>query len=306
MRPDPLINGQLCAAAGVRIAAPRIGEDTSFKGVGNGLVTGLGASVNQLIRLEWSPSGVGCNLRPVLTALSSNGCVVALGEHIDRQSTMISGMRTRGFKSWKVLWGLGASLPLPDADLEDGYRNVDERIKSFSWAKEILNGRALLAYMNDSEEVVIMAVQFLSRARSLRTPSEEESVWDIREMARFDGRGRHTKEDVRANWFFLAPSTAYLIKQQQATDITDPDFVPSGSAFALKWSPWHVRGGVKTAMLAYLAKNHVGFRRVTIQGGWMNGELPDMRVEECDTTSICMPLATDAFVDFENEVRLWK
>lgn len=84
--------------------------------------------------------------------------------------------------------------------------------------------------------------------------------------------------------------------------MTDPDFVPHGSAFALKWSPWHVKGGIRTATLAYLAKNYVGFRKVTVEGDWVSGEMPAVKVEESDITSICMFLSTDAFIDFENEV----
>lgn len=158
-------------------------------------MTGSGASICQIVRLEWSPNGLGCNLRPILTALSTNGGVYALGEHIDMQSTMVAGMRTRSFKAWKTLWGLGAQLPLPDASVEDGFRNMNERIQSFSWAKELAPGRALMAYCNDAEEVAIMSIQLFPRPRE-GEPSIDETIWDIREVGRFDGRGKHTKEDV--------------------------------------------------------------------------------------------------------------
>lgn len=203
IRPDPTINAQLCSFSGIRVAGPPANDENWFPGVGNGLVTGSGASICQIVRLEWSPNGLGCNLRPILTALSTNGGVYALGEHIDMQSTMVAGMRTRSFKAWKTLWGLGAQLPLPDASVEDGYRNMNERIQSFSWAKELAPGRALLAYCNDVEEVAIMSVQLFPRPRE-GEPSIDETVWDIREVGRFDGRGKHTKEDVscseRALW----------------------------------------------------------------------------------------------------------
>jgi hypothetical protein len=115
---------------------------------------------------------------------------------------MVAGMRTRSFKAWKTLWGLGAQLPLPDIDQEDGYRNMNERIQSFSWAKEVDTGRGLLAYCNDMEEVAIMTVQLFSRQKE-SDPVSEETIWDIREVNRFDGKGRHTKEDVswpRPGW----------------------------------------------------------------------------------------------------------
>lgn len=149
----------------------------------------------QVIHLEWSPNGLGCNMRPILLVMSTNGALIALGENIDRRSTMVSGMRTRGFKAWKTLWGLGAQLPLPDASVEGGYRNMNERIQSFSWAKEITTGQALLAYCNDVEEIVVMSIRLLSRPR-ITEPGLEDTMWDLQEVARFDGRGRHTKEDV--------------------------------------------------------------------------------------------------------------
>ena len=195
IRPDPTINAQLCSFSGIRVAGPPANDENWFPGVGNGLVTGSGASICQIVRLEWSPNGLGCNLRPILTALSTNGGVYALGEHIDMQSTMVAGMRTRSFKAWKTLWGLGAQLPLPDASVEDGFRNMNERIQSFSWAKELAPGRALMAYCNDAEEVAIMSIQLFPRPRE-GEPSIDETIWDIREVGRFDGRGKHTKEDV--------------------------------------------------------------------------------------------------------------
>ncbi|KAK7409457.1 hypothetical protein QQX98_008365 [Neonectria punicea] len=213
--------------------------------------------------------------------MSTNGAIIALGEHIDRQSTVITGMRTRGFKAWKTLWGLGAQLPIPDSSEEEGYRNMNERIKGFSWAKQISTGRALLAYCNDEDEIAIMSVQLFDRPKHSE-PTTEESVWDIQEIARFDGRGRHTKED--------------------ATDITDPDFVPHGSAFLLKWSPWFVSEGKRTAILGYLAKNHVGFRRITILDDWTRGQLPQVKVEDGDTATICTFLSTDAFIEWEDSI----
>ncbi|KAJ4270452.1 hypothetical protein NW762_002134 [Fusarium torreyae] len=281
IRPDPTLNAQLCSFSGIRVAGPPANDENWFPGVGSGLVTGSGAPICQIVRLEWSPNGLGCNLRPILTALSTSGCIYAIGEHIDRQSTMIAGMRTRSFKAWKTLWGLGAQLPLPDSSQEDGYRNMNERIQSFSWAKEVDAGRGLLAYCNDAEEVAIMTVQLFSRPKE-DDPTSEETLWDIREVGRFDGRGRHTKED--------------------AMDITDPDYVPHGSAFSLKWSPWYRTDGKQVAILAYLAKNHVGFRKVTIVGDWEKGLLPQIEIEQIDMTAICMYLSTDAHIEWEDQV----
>ncbi|KLP02046.1 uncharacterized protein FFB20_10295 [Fusarium fujikuroi] len=188
-------------------------------------------------------------------------------------------MRVRSFKAWKTVWGLGAQLPLPDSNEEDGYRNMNERIQAFSWAKEVDTGRGLLAYFNDVEEVAVMAVQHFSQTKE-GDPSSEETRWDIQEVGRLDGRGRHIKED--------------------ALDITDPDYVPHGSAFSLKWSPWFNSQGKRVAILAYLAKNHVGFRKITILGNWERGHPPHIEVEKADMAAICMFLSTDAYIEWED------
>ena len=60
--------------------------------------------------------------------------------------------------------------------------------------------------------------------------------------------------------------------------------------------------GRRTAILAYLAKNHVGFRRVTILGNWERGESPHIEVDNVDTAAICMFLSTDAYVEWQDQV----
>ena len=143
------------------------------------------------MRIEWSPNGLGQNLRPVLTVLATNGSIVTLGEHIDSGSTIASSATTRTFRNWRFLWGLGALLPIPDGEDARGFREMDERIVSFSWAREILPGRGLLAYANDSREVVVVSVQFCSRQPGPEGSTGEQSAWEICELARFDGRGPH-------------------------------------------------------------------------------------------------------------------
>jgi hypothetical protein len=192
IRPDPAINAQLCAFAGVSIPVPKPGDDASFPGVGNGAVTASGGAVSQPARMEWSPSGLGCNLRPILGVMLTNGSVIMLGEHIDAGSTMLSSVRARSFKWWKVLWGLGARLPIPDDTRNSGFRSMNERIVSFSWAKEIATGRALLAYLNDVGEITITGVQFFSRKNEQsQSGADEDPIWQIHELASFDGSGPH-------------------------------------------------------------------------------------------------------------------
>lgn len=124
-------------------------------------------------------------------ALTTTGNLITFGEQADSQSTATSSMRTRTFKNWRMLWGLGAKLPVPDSESRDGYRVMDERITSFSWAQEIAPGRALLAYMNDSGEVVVMSVQYHLRRDTSKRGSEKEWIWTLTQHVRIDGRGPH-------------------------------------------------------------------------------------------------------------------
>ncbi|KFA78076.1 hypothetical protein S40288_05430 [Stachybotrys chartarum IBT 40288] len=275
VRPDPAINAQLCAFAGVKLPSTKSGEDTNFKGVGVGHITGTGGATCQPVKLEWSPSGLGHNLRPILAVMHTTGSIVMLGEHVERKLST-STSRVRGFKHWKILWGLGARLPIPDQSRGKGFRRMADRIKSFSWAKEIASGRALLAYMNDASQVVIMSVQFYPRRKS---PQSEELVWEVQEVARFDGNGPHLNEDE-----------------------VDPDFVPHDTSCALNWSPWTVTEHSRTATLAYIARNYVGFRRVTVSNGWGKGKKPHVEVDGHDSVSICTFLSPDAFVEWEDAV----
>lgn len=82
----------------------------------------------------------------------------------------------------------------------------------------------------------------------------------------------------------------------------DPDYVPNGTAFAVKWSPWVSSGDSRVASLAFIANNYVGFRRITIEDDWKRGKEPRIAVEDSDTTSICLSLSTDAFVEWEDTV----
>lgn len=85
----------------------------------------------------------------------------------------------------------------------------------------------------------------------------------------------------------------------------DPDYVPGGTAFALQWSPWLVDDeGSWTASLAYIAKNHIGFRQVSIRAGWQPDQEPDVEVRGSDSLGICLFLSTDAFVQWEDTVRI--
>jgi hypothetical protein len=195
--PLPSVNTQLCAFAGVRLPPPGAEERAERSSVEGHEVTGSGASLSQVVRVEWSPGGLGANRRPVLMIMTTNGELLTLGEYVDPQSAAALGLRARSTKMWKVLWGLGAGMPIPAEDDEGSYRTMDERITSFSWAREILPGRALLAYATDEDEVVIMSVQYFIRPDSAGQ-SAQDFIWQVREVARFEARGPHKVSISRA------------------------------------------------------------------------------------------------------------
>jgi hypothetical protein len=116
--------------------------------------------------------------------------VIVFGEHIDHEEAAEAGLTSRSVKMWKILWGLGGMLPIPDPEEAKGHRFMDERITSFSWAKDVAPGRALLAYRTEDGDVVIMSVQFAEIAGAVKEGALSEG-WDIQEVARFNGSGPH-------------------------------------------------------------------------------------------------------------------
>ncbi|OHE92860.1 hypothetical protein CORC01_11866 [Colletotrichum orchidophilum] len=295
-KPDPRMNAALFAARGLSV--PSYDDDwaasagggggggseavadpsSAFEGVGSGTVTGYGASLNQVVAIEWSPGNLGRNLRAVLAVMLTNGALLVIGE--GGGGSVDLGARMRNFRDWRILWGLGANLPLPDPDAErdEAYLPRD-KIRSFSWARLIGTGQALLAYATDQEEVVVLSAQYYLPNETDDQSDAGSYVWEVEEVARFDGRGPH-------------PSSGLL----------DPDYIPYTSAFSLKWSPWLHSGDTRTAILAYCARNYVGFRRITIPGDWKRGAAGEVAVEEADVTGICTNLLSDAFVEWEDAV----
>ncbi|CAG9997974.1 unnamed protein product [Clonostachys byssicola] len=279
-RPDAPLNNRLCSLQGIRLPpSEEADRELSVSHIPGREVTGSGASVNQVVRVEWSPNGLGSNLRPVLTALMTSGHMFTIGEEVDAGAAAGSGRGSRNTKLFKILWGLGAELPLPAEDQEGSYRTMDERITSFSWAKEISQGRALLAYATDEDDVVIMSVQRTNSGERSSSSSGTQPVWQIREEARFDSRGPH-----------------------QPVDLMDSDYVPHGTAFSLNWSPWIEEGDSQVSTLSYISHNYVGFRRVAVNRSWAPGTNPEVKVEESDSASLCVFLSTDAFVEWESKL----
>ena len=82
----------------------------------------------------------------------------------------------------------------------------------------------------------------------------------------------------------------------------DPDWVPHGTSFGLKWGPWFRTGDARTCVLSFVDCNYVGFRKIAIKDSWVKGELPDVEVGADDIYGMCVHLSTDAFVEFEDAV----
>ncbi|ORY58208.1 uncharacterized protein BCR38DRAFT_353508 [Pseudomassariella vexata] len=245
-------------------------------GAGVTVVANIGSSLNHVVALEWSPNGLGRMQRSVLGVLTGSGALNIYCEGITDgiETTKLKGRNVRGIKSWVVAWGVGGNLLLPRAE---GQRSQFSReyITSFAWSREIDGHGALLAYVNDEGEITIVAVQ---SEHSAVGREGDPGKWRVEEVGRFMGDGPHGKGH---------PS--------------DPDYTPCGSSFSLRWSPWLHKGFNRICMLSYVTKNYVGFRQITIAGKWKHMETPRVEVQT-DSNGICLFLAPDAFVTFEDLV----
>lgn len=184
---DPRVNANLLAPRGAVVEFNEDEED--FMGVGVGVVTGFGSALNQTISVQWSPSGLGPNLRPVVTALLTKGVILAWGESLGNEEAAPSG--TRDFRFWKMLWGVGGSMPLPDGGR---FSAKGDRITAFAWAGEVGDGRALLGYHTDGDELVVMAVQYVEEVGE--GTNSEGPAWRVDEVARVAVPGPHVRADV--------------------------------------------------------------------------------------------------------------
>ncbi|KAI1374006.1 hypothetical protein F4677DRAFT_185694 [Hypoxylon crocopeplum] len=246
-------------------------------GGGSGTVASQGSSMNHLVALEWSPCGLGRMNRSVLAVLTGAGAITVYceGASDGMNAFKLRGRNARNLSPWMAAWGIGAGLLLPAAD---GHEIVytKEYITAFAWARDTDGYGALLAYANDEDEIVIVSVQ--TKHDSNASPGDC-GQWRVEEVVRFVAEGPHP---------IIEP--------------TDPDYSPSGSSFSLSWSPWLKRGDTKTSMISYVAKNYVGFRQVTISQPRAGTTTPDVKAKEVDSNGICLYLAPDAFVVWEDLV----
>ncbi|KAJ4399946.1 hypothetical protein N0V85_005884 [Neurospora sp. IMI 360204] len=255
-------------------------------GAGFGPITGVGSSMNHVVRIAWSPSGLGLNRRPILAILTGSGTLAMYGDDSAVANILPRAnegmLQRRELISWSVLWGVGERLMVPGQQLA-----LTENIHGFAWAKEIAPGQALLATINDQREVALISVQSMlkvdeTRSKSnisLLVESKESLVWYVNEVARFQCSGPHPKGNVM-----------------------DPDWVPCGTSFGINFSPWVEEGGGRSCLLSYVDRNYVGFRKITLASNWKRGELPELKFEETDTYGRCLHLSTDSFVEFEDAV----
>lgn len=178
---------------------PLVQEVNSHPGAGTGVIGGAGSSLNHVVAVEWSPSGLGRNLRPVLAVLTGCGSLAIYGEggplpfgSNAKPSRVVGGFgksAVRDLQSWLALWAVGENFVVPGQE-EFGY---GEFVKAFSWCEELSAGRALLSYMNDLREIVILSVGTTFRKTE---DGLEEAIWNVQEVARMETGGPHGQVDV--------------------------------------------------------------------------------------------------------------
>jgi hypothetical protein len=174
-------------------------------GAGYGPITGVGSSMNHVVGIGWSPSGLGVNRRPILGVLTGSGTLTMFGDGSEFANILPRAnegmLQRRELNSWVVLWGVGERLIVPGQQTE-----VSEYLRGFAWAREIAPGQALLATINDVNEVAIISVQCLFVADEsnpkgeFRIEPRENVVWLVREIARFKAEGPHKATNVRRSF----------------------------------------------------------------------------------------------------------
>ncbi|KAI1496650.1 hypothetical protein F5X99DRAFT_61558 [Biscogniauxia marginata] len=246
-----------------------------YEGSGSGTITSQGGSMNHVVALEWSPCGLGRTNRSVLAVLTSTGILTIYYEGASDAigTSKLGGRNSRALRSWAAAWSVGGGLLLPAA--EGHSQSLDnEYVTAFAWAREFDGKRAALAYENDEEEIVIILIQV---ERNREAPSGGAARWRVEEVARFAAGGPHPNSDP-----------------------TDPDYAPSGSSFALSWSPWLNKDNSRASILSYTARGYVGFRQVMIEEPGDKTGSPAVRVGDVDASGVCLYLAPDAFVVWED------
>ncbi|KAI1335769.1 hypothetical protein F5Y15DRAFT_419451 [Xylariaceae sp. FL0016] len=243
-----------------------------YEGAGKGVVTAKGSSMNHAVALEWSPAGLGRMRRSVLVVLTGAGMLTVYCQGAPGSGYKVTS-GSRSVKPWIAAWCVGGGMRVPAMKGHGAFLG-HEHITAFAWARDTGTNGAVLAYMNDADEIVILTIQ----SRHITEASAgDPGQWKVQEVARFVAEGPHPQ-----------------------TDVHDPDYRPSGSSFALSWGPWLARGNSKTSMLSYAGKDYIGFRQITVGFTMgMTGALV-VQVSPVNTGGVCVHLGPDAFVTWED------
>ncbi|CAK7229895.1 glycosylphosphatidylinositol anchor biosynthesis [Sporothrix eucalyptigena] len=138
-RPDHRINHHLFSV----LDPDESGSDTSAWQeeppriyAGSGPISGSGSSMNSVVSLAWSPSGVGRNRRSVLGVLTTSGMLILYGEPLEKESkqdkssddgskTTIHGRSSYDTSRWEILWAVGERLAVPGQKKTEGLWDED-------------------------------------------------------------------------------------------------------------------------------------------------------------------------------------
>lgn len=279
------------------------GPASIHTGAGHGLISSVGSSLNHVVALSWSPPNLARNNRSVLGVLTAHGTLVIYGEGapfpfgstVKPWFVTDNGRVQRNLKSWLALWAVGENHVVP------GQETYGEFVKAFAWAGEVGEGRAVVGYVNDAREIVVLGVGY---GWKVRDDGVEEAVWWVREAARFEMSGPHGDGDVSLLLFPVVLSLCDVVFTD-LFQVSDPDYVPSGSSYSIRFSPW-VKGDKSwTCLVSYMDRNYVGFKKITINvPSWKAAEAPIITCDSKDWEGRCIYLGPDAFLEFEDTVSL--
>jgi hypothetical protein len=188
---------------------------TYFTGAGSGVISGHGSSLNHTVALAWSPSGLGRMSRSVLAVLTAAGIITVYGQ--GASEVLGSGKVSRSLRPWVAVWHVGGGMLVPAAEGQVPHEDK-EYITAFSWARDTQRKFAILSYITDDYEVVLLSVQAEHGANA--SPGHP-GKWKVQEVARFMAEGPHPRmtdvslvskcQHIPANHFASKPTPTTLI-----------------------------------------------------------------------------------------------
>lgn len=172
---------------------------------GQGPISRTGATLNHVVALSWSPCGLGRMKRSVLAVLNGSGTITIYCESSlpsNAPSLAIRGRKARTLRPLLVPWSVGNGRHVPvtaavDARAPTQAGQYDhEYITAMSWARQLYapGDGALLAYLNDVDEMVLLAVQAEHGATT--SGLDPSGKWRVEEVARFFAGGPHPVVEV--------------------------------------------------------------------------------------------------------------